>query len=386
MIARIYIFIVLAIVLPDVYVYVRYLRRRTDLSVFQHMLWWVPGIIMTAYTVGLSVIRDFAPGNMTWLNVYLFLFGLIIVPKLLFVICSFVGLVVRRAFSLKRNCGNFVGIVLVLFSLYMLIYGSTVGVRKFTVKHVNLYFDDLPSAFDGYKIVQFTDLHAGSIEADVLERAVEAINSSDADAVVFTGDIQNMLPDELNRYDTELSSIRAKDGVFSVLGNHDYSEYVKADSAVCLANERRLIARERGYGWTLLMNEHRVIRRGSDSIVIAGEENEGKKSSTHKPDIEKTLSGVSPGAFIVLLQHNPVAWRSHILPGADVRLTLSGHTHGGQISMFGHRPTQLSGVEDSGLYRDGRHFLYVSTGVGGLVPFRFGISPEIVVFTLRKIK
>lgn len=175
MIARIYIFIVLAIVLPDVYVYVRYLRRRTDLSVFQHMLWWVPGIIMTAYTVGLSVIRDFAPDNMTWLNVYLFLFGLIIVPKLLFVICSFVGLVVRRAFSLKRNWGNFVGIVLVLFSLYMLVYGSTVGVRKFTVKHVNLYFDDLPSAFDGYRIVQFTDLHAGSIEADVLERAVEAI-------------------------------------------------------------------------------------------------------------------------------------------------------------------------------------------------------------------
>ncbi len=386
MIARIYIFIVLAIVLPDVYVYVRYLRRRTDLNVFQHMLWWIPGIIMTAYTVGLSVIRDFAPGNMTWLNVYLFLFGLIIVPKVLFVMCSFVGLVVRHVFSLKRNWGNFVGIVLVLFSLYMLIYGSTIGVRKFSVKYVNLYFDDLPTAFDGYRIVQFTDLHVGSIEVDVLERTVEAINSSDADAVVFTGDIQNMLPDELNRYERELSSIKAKDGVFSVLGNHDYSAYVKADPAVCMANERKLIARERGYGWTLLMNEHRVIRRGSDSIVIAGEENYGNTHFPQKADLKKTLSGVSPGAFIVLLQHDPSAWRRHILPESDVRLTLSGHTHGGQISMFGYRPTQLSGIEDSGLYCEGRHFLYVSTGVGGFVPFRFGISPEIVVFTLRKIK
>ena len=121
MIARIYIFIVLAIVLPDVYLYVRYLRHRTDLGVFQHMLWWVPGIIMTAYTVGLSLIRDFAPGNMMWLNVYLFMCGLVIVPKLLFVTCSSVGLLLRRLFSLRRNWGNFVGIVLVLFSLYMLI-------------------------------------------------------------------------------------------------------------------------------------------------------------------------------------------------------------------------------------------------------------------------
>lgn len=386
MIARIYIFIVLAIVLPDVYVYVRYLRRRTDLSLLQHMLWWVPGIIMTAYTIGLSLIRDFAPGDMTWLNVYLFMFGLIIVPKLLFVTCSFAGLIARRVFSLKRNWGNFVGIVLVLFSLYMLIYGSTVGVRKFTVKHVNLYFDDLPSAFDGYRIVQFTDLHAGSIEAELVERTVETINSLNADAVVFTGDIQNMLPDELNRYDTELSSIKAKDGVFSVLGNHDYSIYVNADSSICMANERRLISLERSYGWTLLMNEHRVIRRGSDSIVIAGEENGGKAPFPQKSDLKNTLSGVSSGTFIVLLQHDPSAWRRYILSGADVRLTLSGHTHGGQISMFGHRPTQLSGVEDSGLYREGRHFLYVSTGVGGLVPFRFGIAPEIVVFTLHKIK
>ena len=386
MIARIYIFIVLAIVLPDVYLYVRYLRHRTDLGVFQHMLWWVPGIIMTAYTVGLSLIRDFAPGNMMWLNVYLFMCGLVIVPKLLFVTCSSVGLLLRRLFSLRRNWGNFVGIVLVLFSLYMLIYGSTVGVRKFTVRHVSLYFDDLPPAFDGYRIVQFTDLHAGSVEAEVLERTAETINSLDADAVVFTGDLQNMLPDELRHYGRELSSLKAKDGVFSVLGNHDYSLYVKADTSVCNAYERRLIALERGYGWTLLMNEHRVIRRGSDSIVIAGEENGGKAPFPKKSDLKKTLAGVSSDAFIVLLQHDPSAWRRYILPCSDVRLTLSGHTHGGQISMFGYRPTQLSGTEDSGLYREGNHFLYVSTGVGGLVPFRFGVTPEIVVLTLHKIK
>ena len=175
--------------------------------------------------------------------------------------------------------------------------------------------------------------------------------------MVFTGDLQNMLPDELRHYGRELSSLKAKDGVFSVLGNHDYSLYVKADTSVSNANERRLIALERGYGWTLLMNEHRVIRRGSDSIVIAGEENGGKAPFPKKSDLKKTLAGVSSDAFIVLLQHDPSAWRRYILPCSDVRLTLSGHTHGGQISMFGYRPTQLSGTEDSGLYREGNHFL-----------------------------
>ena len=254
------------------------------------------------------------------------------------------------------------------------------------VGHHNYTSPDVPESFDGYRIVQFTDLHAGSVEAEVLERTAETINSLDADAVVFTGDLQNMLPDELRHYGRELSSLKAQDGVFSVLGNHDYSLYVKADTSVCNANERRLSALERGYGWTLLMNEHKVIRRGSDSIVIAGEENGGKAPFPKKSDLKKTLAGVSSDAFIVLLQHDPSAWRRYILPCSDVRLTLSGHTHGGQISMFGYRPTQLSGTEDSGLYREGNHFLYVSTGVGGLVPFRFGVTPEIVVLTLHKIK
>lgn len=384
MIARVFIFILLAIVLPDIYVYARYLRRRADMLLWQRLLWWLPEAVLAAYTIGLALIRDFAPADMTWLNVYLFMLGLVAVPKLLFVTCSAVGLLARRVSGARRNWGNYVGVALSVGAMYMLVYGSVVGIRKFAVRHVDLYFDKLPEAFDGYRLVQFTDVHAGSVDPQLLEHVVSTINSLDADAVVFTGDLQNMQPGELDGYDALLGSVRGRDGVYSVLGNHDYSIYVNSGPEEKSANERKLINRERGYGWTLLLNSHKVLRRGADSIVIAGEENGGKLPCSRKTDIRKTLEGVSAEAFVVLLQHDPSSWRKRILPESSADLTLSGHTHGGQVSLFGFSPMDLLGKESGGLYGDGARALYVSTGVGGLVPFRFGVAPEVVVLTLRK--
>ena len=136
-------------------------------------------------------------------------------------------------------------------------------------------------------------------------------------------------------------------------------------------------------GWQLLLNDHRIIRRGSDSIVIAGEENDGLPPFPSKADLKRTLRGVSPRSFVVMLQHDPSAWRRSILPGSNVQLTLSGHTHGGQMSLFGLRPTSLLGREDDGLYQESGRALFVSTGLGGFVPFRFNMDPEVVEITLR---
>jgi predicted MPP superfamily phosphohydrolase len=149
-------------------------------------------------------------------------------------------------------------------------------------------------------------------------------------------------------------------------------------------------SRQRQFGWTLLMNEWKSINRGQRKegrLVFAGMENYSMKDSTQRADLKLTLAGIDPADCVILLQHDPSAWQQLILPEANVPLTLSGHTHGGQLSFFGLRATRVKGgEEDYGLYHEGHHQLYVTCGIGGLIPFRFGVSPEIAVITLKSDK
>ena len=226
MIARIFIFIILATLLPDLYVYRRYIRHRFDLSLLMRLLWWVPGAAMVAVTLVYAMIDDFAPANLTLFNIYLFMLGLIVVPKLLFVLSSIAGRGVRRMTRGTRNWGNYFGLLLVLGQLYVQFAGSMMGADHLRVRRVTVRVPDLPKSFDGYRIVQFSDIHLGSMRSELLERAVEQMNRLRPDMIAFTGDIQNMRPDELTRHTSTLRRLHAKDGVYSVLGNHDYSEYV----------------------------------------------------------------------------------------------------------------------------------------------------------------
>ena len=384
MIARIFIFIILATLLPDLYIYRRYIRHRFDLSLLMRLLWWVPGAAMVAVTLVYAMIDDFAPANLTLFNIYLFMLGLIVVPKLLFVLSSIAGRGVRRMTGGMRNWGNYFGLLLVLGQLYVLFTGSMAGTDRLRVRRVTISVPNLPKSFDGYRIVQFSDIHLGSMRSELLERAVEQMNRQRPDMIAFTGDIQNMRPDELTRHASTLCRLHAKDGVYSVLGNHDYSQYVpKLPMQQRRHNEMLTREFHANVGWQLLLNDHRIIRRGNDSIVIAGEENDGLPPFPSKADLKRTLRGVNARSFVVMLQHDPSAWRRSILPGSNVQLTLSGHTHGGQMSLFGLRPTNLTGREDDGLYQEAGRYLFVSTGLGGFVPFRFHMDPEVVEITLR---
>ena len=152
-------------------------------------------------------------------------------------------------------------------------------------------------------------------------------------------------------------------------------------------NCQETIADIRQMGFTLLLNENRTICRDSDSIVIAGMENWGKvKRMPHKGDVKKTLKGVSDDAFVVMLQHDPSCWREHILPECRAQLTLSGHTHGGQFSIFGWSPVAFNYDEWADMTYEGDRAIYVSTGLGALIPFRLNQPGEIVVITLKKAK
>lgn len=383
MIARISIIILLVTLLPDIYMYRRYVKRRLG-NVWACIAWWLPTLLIMVSTIGVSLTRDFAPHNLTLFNTYLFITALVVLPKLTFVLCSLAGRLARRMLKLRRNWGNYVGLVLVLAELYILFHGTMVGTDRLNVRQVTIEFDDLPKAFDGYRIAQFTDVHLGSMKDELMLRAVTAIDDMRPDLIVFTGDIQNMGPDELPRHAQTLKRLKAKDGVMSVLGNHDYSRYVNLPPDEAMRNERLTRDFETSVGWQLLLNDNRIVRRGSDSIVIAGGENDGRPPFPAKADLKKTMRGIHAKSFVVMLQHDPSAWRRHILPQTNAQLTLSGHTHGGQISLFGLRPTELVGKEDDGLYVEGKRKLFVSTGLGGFVPFRFYMNPEVVEITLKR--
>ena len=389
MIARIFIYLLLFITLPDYYLDRRFLRKRTRYLWWQRVLWWLPGAFMFFYTIALAASRNFAPDNLLLLHIYFSLFGIMVVPKFLFSLCSFLGWAHCRYHHTHNNWGNLVGLLLGFGAVIAVAYGGTWGFRKVEVRHEEYRSADLPKAFDGYRIVQFSDAHVGtygSSYVDMPEKVVNLINKQKADMVVFTGDLQNMEPKELYPFMPVFERIKAKDGVFSVLGNHDYAEYIKAESAVKVANERELVSLERQLGWNLLLNEHRVVRRGADSIVVAGMENDGDRHFPKRGDIGKTLAGVRPGAFILMLQHDPSSWRRTILPKSAAQLTLSGHTHVGQLKIFGWSPASMNYKEWGGMYHEGERAINVSAGMGGFIPFRLGASNEIVVITLKSEK
>jgi len=266
------------------------------------------------------------------------------------------------------------------------LYGAYVGPHQFEIRHVEIAFDDLPPSFDGYKIVQFSDVHAGTLtgrRAELLQRAVDSINAQQADMVVFTGDLQNKKPAELMPFVDLLASVEAKDGVYSVKGNHDYPMYIDDEIEKYDDMEYRSQVDDM-IGWTVLNNCHYSIRRGNEQIYIAGMENDGEAARfPKKGDIQRALFSIMRDEFVVMLEHDPTAWRRKILPECHVQLTLSGHTHGGQVSLFGLSPASLVYKEYRGLYTIGGRYLYVSSGLSGVVPFRLGVPPEIVVITLR---
>lgn len=309
---------------------------------------------------------------------FFFFMGLIVAPLVFSLLCRWLA---------PRRHWRKAAIVCSLLAWGLVFYGYFVGSSTLEVRQFEYASADLPEAFDGYRIVQFSDAHVGSYNGSMLENAIETINAQGADAIVFTGDLENLHPDELEPQMSVLSQLHAKDGVFSVLGNHDYPTYLDCDEATKAECVRKTKMLERKMGWQLLLNEHQTIRRDSDSIVIAGMENWGTlKRMPRLGDVKKTMAGVSPSSFVLMLQHDPTAWRKKILPECHAQLTLSGHTHGGQFSIFGWSPASFTYDVWGGSAYEGDRAIYVSTGLGALIPFRLNMPGEIVVITLKSKK
>lgn len=378
MIEKILLPIVIVVLLTAFYLHRTYWRSGSSLRRF----WcWGVATVVIYFSVSMSLTRDYFPDNVALLFMYLNLLCVFVIPAALFALASFIG---RRMKRQRR--GEWIGALLAVACAAVYLYGTYIGSEKLEVNKIDFAHKDVPRVFDGYRIVQFSDAHVGSFvgsRQEILRRAVNQINALQPDLIVFTGDLHNKRAEEIAPHRQLLSSLKAKDGVVAVLGNHDYPVYLgcsEAEKEVALTKTKQAI---RQLGWQLLLNEHIVIRHGNDSIVIAGMEDDDERHLPYAGDVDKTLDGVGEGAFIVMLEHTPTSWQSKIVPQGQSQLTLSGHTHGGQMSILGWSPASLKCNEYKGLYSNGRHTLYVSKGLGGVIPFRLFCNGEITVFTLK---
>jgi predicted MPP superfamily phosphohydrolase len=272
------------------------------------------------------------------------------------------------------------------------IYGITAGKYNYQLKRIPLSFKHLPPSFDGLKVIQFSDFHAGSFDDyEAVEQGLAYINERKPDLILFTGDLVNNRAGESKPFLEMLRKLEAPLGKFAVLGNHDYGEYVPFESdEEQKENMKSLFEVFEFTGFDLLNNENRQVIKNGETIDIIGVENWGQDPFPQYGDLDKATSGLPKDRFSILLSHDPDHWeyeaRDHAHP---FDLTLSGHTHGAQFGVeipgWEWSPVQYRYKRWMGLYKEKNQYLFVSKGFGFLgFPGRVGMSPEIIEFTFNR--
>ena len=274
-----------------------------------------------------------------------------------------------------------------------LLYGMFKGKYNFKVLKYDLEFADLPDAFDGYRITQISDIHSGSFDnRKMIEYGVNLINKQKSDTILFTGDMVNNKTEEMLPWADLFATLEAKDGKFSVLGNHDYGDYIPWETEeLKLQNLEDLKKLQKTMGFDLLLNEHRYLRKGTDKIALIGVENWGKGGFKKAGDLKKASSQIGDTDFKILMSHDPSHWEEEVISDAKhYHLTLSGHTHGMQFGIeipgwIKWSPVKWRYKYWAGVYKEMGQFINVNRGFGFLgYPGRVGIWPEITVITLKK--
>ena len=388
MLQRLFIFLLIFLILPDIYLYLRFIVHLTARR-WLKILYWLPTFLLSTGLLYLVYFSNNAfaerhTQDIGWFSIFFFLFT---APKLLLFLCTVIGIPFQKSLRWPRTPFICTGLTLAVVSIVMIIYGSFIGRTQFDVKEVTYSSSKLPSSFDGYRIVQLSDIHIGSWQgnASAIQNLVNLVNEQHPDLIVFTGDLVNHRAIELNDFQHILAGLKAKDGVYSILGNHDYGPYFRwKNKQEQDDNLSDLQQRQAAMGWKLLNNSHTILIQGNDSIALIGVENEGEPPFSQYADLPKAMQGTE-GMFQILLSHNPTHWRREVLPESDIDLMLAGHTHAMQLKLGNYSPSSYIYPEWSGMYLEGTRGLYVNVGIGYVgLPFRFGAWPEITVLTLRR--
>jgi len=287
---------------------------------------------------------------------------------------------------------SYAGITLAALPFTTMIYGMVKTAFDFKIRKTIVQIPELPSAFDGLKIVQISDIHSGSfLNGSAFENAVELIMDQKPDVIFFTGDLVNDKTDEAKPFVDIWKKLSAPFGVFSIVGNHDYGDYIQWPSEEAKAENFENLKRiHKEMGWDLLLNEHRVIEKDGEQLAILGVENWGATLRfPRKGDIDKAKKGVEHIPNKILLSHDPSHWEAAVIDKhPDIKITFAGHTHGFQFGIeipgFKWSPSQYIYEQWAGLYSKGQQHIYVNRGLGFLGYLgRVGIKPEITVVELK---
>jgi predicted MPP superfamily phosphohydrolase len=358
---------------------------------------YITSITASVLLLFIAILRMASKGMDTFFKIATHLFVTLISGQLVFAIVKVLGLLVQLVFfpfdiqMITSYHIAVVAFVVFIAVVIMFIDGIIRGKYAYRVIEQTLYFNDLPQNFDGFKIVQISDIHAGSFNnVKAVQKGINLVLAQSADLFVFTGDLVNNKAEEIKPWIPLFNQIKAPFGQFSILGNHDYGDYITWKSPLeKQQNLENLKKYHQEIGFKLLLDEHVYLEKGQDKIVLAGVENWGIGFG-ERGDLNAALNGTNLQDFKVLLSHDPSHFDAQVKKHlSKINLTLSGHTHGMQfgIELFGIKwsPVKLRYKHWAGLKEENNRYLYINRGFG-FIGFsgRVGIWPEVTLITLRK--
>ena len=368
---------------PDRYVY-RTCLQKVPLQ------WRIIFFLPTVFGLLSTTLLLFHVSSNTITIVFLVALLCLTIPKIVFMFFSLLSRHLEKYSEKSCVLVNRLGVAVACMVSVMAFYGITFGWKQLDTEYVDLYFEDLPESFDGYRIAHLSDMHLGTFgdKTAFVEKVVRRVDEEHPDLIVFTGDIVNNNSDELLPFVPVLSRLSASNGVISIFGNHDYCQYSRKGTREA---SREVAETERSMGWKVLLNESVVLDRGEDRIAVAGLEYWGKYMFLRNCNIKAALKGITDydsikcddDIFTILLSHTPSQWDLEVLPNTHIPLTLSGHTHASQLKIGRWSPSSWLYKEWGGLYQSGNQQLYVSEGLGGMLPFRLGCRPKVTLLTLH---
>lgn len=324
------------------------------------------------------------------------LYGLTVssfIPKLIFVVFISILYYTNYVFGQVESIYiiPIIGVLSGFFPFFVIIYAIFRTLYRFRIHRIHIKYEDLPKQFMGLKIVHISDLHIGSFSFryHILDRAINTINHLEPDYIFFTGDLVNNFAWELKGWTEVLKKLSAKQGKYSVLGNHDYGDYSHWNTnELKKQNFESIKYFYKKIDFKLLLNESEVIEREEEKLAIIGVENWGTPPFKQYGDLSKALHNVNDIPFKILLSHDPSHWKEEVVEKTNIVLTLSGHTHGMQagikIKNKEWSPIKYKYKHWAGLYKQNSQYLYVTRGLGWMgFPGRFSMPPEITLIEFK---